>query len=117
MRVVNSLCTHAAYQLRFRDETICDPAGADDPDSLDPFILGAQHGTGNILCPFQIYNFAVVRQIVELPGPVGTNRENIYFVLLDVAEFLAGRLFNDNLIGKSGFFNIVDPCHQGINDI
>ena len=111
VRVIYALCTDTAYQLGFRNKTLRNPAGSNDPDPLDTFILGPQHGAGNIFCSFQIYNFTIILQVIELSGPVRTDRKNVDFVFLDVTELLSGSFFNDDLIGKSGFLYIFNSCH------
>ena len=111
VRVIYALCTDTAHQLGFRNKPLRNPAGSNDSDPLDSFILGPQHGAGNIFCTLQIYNLTIVLQVIKLSSPVRTDRKNIDFVFLDVTELLPGSFLNDDLIGKSGFLYIFNSRH------
>jgi hypothetical protein len=112
-----SLDVDTAHEVRLGDETVGDAAGADDAEPHHAGVLVAQLGARDALGALEVDDLAVVLQVVELAQPVGTDREDVDVVPLDVVDLLALVLLDDHLIGEAALLDILDPVHEALLDV
>ena len=117
VRIEYSLHIDTADKFRFRNEPSGDPSAAYNPNPADPLLLTSKHRTGNIFCPVQVYDPAIIFQIVENSGPVRTHCKNINLIFSDIQQFLSFRTLYNNFICEAGFTDIFNSRYQGIHHI
>ena len=99
---------HAAYEFCLDDKAAGDPPIADYADAVDVVPALAQSRAGNIFRALKVNDFAVFVQIVELPDPIRTDREDVDVVALNVDDFLPDVLFDDNFVREARFLHVFD---------
>ena len=56
--------------------------------------------TGDAFRAIEVDNFTIIIQIIEMSTPIRTNCKNINVITLNIIDFLALVLLNDNLVSK-----------------
>ena len=106
-----------AHNLGFWYEPAGNPAGTDDPNLADILRLRTELCAGDTLGAWQIDHLAVLIQVVELSLPVGPDSEDIDIILLDIVDLLTYIVFDDDLIGISGCFDVLDTLQDIVPDV
>ena len=117
MGIVCSGYGDAADILCLFREPPCYAAGSDHTDMNDRVTFYSLHGRRYIPCSLEVDDFTIFLQIVELPQPIGSYREDIHTELLDVLYLLTDVIFHDHFVHESGSTYIVNSGDQGIYDI
>ena len=115
MRIIDAGSFHPADEMNFAHETVGYPSRSDNPNPDEGMPRATEEGRTDVLRPRQIDDFTEILQIVELTHPVRSDGKDINPVFLDILYFLAKMIFNDNLICKTGFLDILYAFRKGID--
>ena len=80
-------------------------------------IMRAFHRARYAFGTLEVTDFAKFLEIVEFPCPIRPQHEDIHPIFLDVLDLLPDMVLDDDLVSKTGFPDIFDTRHQGVDHV
>ena len=98
IRVIRSSDLNTVHETCLRDKSVSDTSCSDYTERNSRSLL-TELSAGYPFGSRKVYYLAVLFQIIEIPGPVRTDCEDIDSVFLDIIYLLSLIFLDDNLIG------------------
>ena len=108
---------HAIHHVGFLREALGNTAAANNADRHRFLVLVAQLRRGNAFRAGQVHDIAEFIEVIELAFPIGTYREDIDIVFLDIVNFLPDIVLDNHQVGKARSTHGFDTFEHVVADI